>query len=59
LSETKEIKKIIVEDESGRIVKTIEGSAKAIDLSMLNYGLYFVTLHFKDGSQSTIKAMKK
>ncbi|PWN70203.1 T9SS C-terminal target domain-containing protein [Chryseobacterium phosphatilyticum] len=59
LSDGKDVNRIIVGDASGRIVKSIEGSVKQIDLSELGTGLYFVTLHFKDGSKSTVKAIKK
>ncbi|MGH1519413.1 T9SS type A sorting domain-containing protein [Chryseobacterium sp. JK1] len=59
LSDVKDLKKVTVGDASGRIVKTVEGSVTEINLSELNSGLYFVTLYFKDGSQSTVKAIKK
>ncbi|MGU3376159.1 T9SS type A sorting domain-containing protein [Chryseobacterium sp. M5A1_1a] len=59
ISDTREVKSASVADASGRIVKTVEGATKELDLSRLNSGLYFVTLHFKDGSQSTVKAIKK
>lgn len=59
ISDTREIKSATVADVSGRIVKTIEGPSKELNLSTLNSGLYFVTLYFKDGSKSTVKAIKK
>lgn len=59
LSDTKDLKKVTVGDASGRIVKTFEGSVKELNLGELNSGLYFITLYFKDGSQSTAKAIKK
>nr|WP_315027047.1 T9SS type A sorting domain-containing protein [uncultured Chryseobacterium sp.] len=59
LSDTKNVNKITVGDTSGRIVKTIEGSVKELHLDTLDTGLYFITLYFKDGSQSTVKAIKK
>ncbi|AZA80581.1 hypothetical protein C1637_12920 [Chryseobacterium lactis] len=59
LSDTKDIKRVTVGDATGRIVKSVEGSVKELDLSAMNTGLYFVTLYFKDGSQSTVKAIKK
>ncbi|AZA77838.1 T9SS C-terminal target domain-containing protein [Chryseobacterium sp. G0186] len=58
-SDTREVKTATVTDVSGRIVKTADGSIKELDLSRLNSGLYFVTLYFKDGSKSTVKAIKK
>ncbi|WP_089737670.1 T9SS type A sorting domain-containing protein [Chryseobacterium jejuense] len=59
ISDTRDIKSVTVTDTSGRTVKTVEGSVKELDLSRLNSGLYFVTLYFKDGSHSTVKAIKK
>ncbi len=59
LSDTREVKSASVADASGRIVKTVEGAVKELDLSRLNTGLYFITLYFKDGSKSTVKAIKK
>lgn len=59
ISDTRDIKSVTVTDTTGRTVKTMEGSAKELDLSSLNSGLYFVTLYLKDGSHSTVKAIKK
>ncbi|MBB6371956.1 T9SS type A sorting domain-containing protein [Chryseobacterium shigense] len=59
ISDTREVKSVSVGDASGRTVKTFTGAAKELDLSMLNTGMYFVTVYFKDGSQSTVKAIKK
>lgn len=59
ISETRDIKSVRVTDTTGRLVSTVEGSVKELDLSRLNSGLYFVTLYFKDGSHSTVKAIKK
>jgi hypothetical protein len=59
ISDNREVKSVTVGDSSGRAVKTFTGAVKELDLSTLNAGLYFVTIHFKDGSQSTVKAVKK
>lgn len=59
ISDTREVKSVTVGDTSGRVVKTFTGAVKELDLSTLNTGLYFVTIYFKDGSQSTVKAVKK
>ncbi|MCQ9640839.1 T9SS type A sorting domain-containing protein [Chryseobacterium sp. WG14] len=59
ISDTREVKSATVGDLSGRIVNTIDGPVKELNLSMLNSGLYFVTLYFKDGTQSTVKVVKK
>ncbi|MBV8327848.1 T9SS type A sorting domain-containing protein [Chryseobacterium sp.] len=59
ISDNREVKTVTVADVSGRIIKTVDGPLKELNLNMLNSGLYFVTLHFKDGTQSTVKAIKK
>lgn len=59
ISDSREVKSVTVGDASGRTVKTFTGSVKELDLNMLNTGLYFVTIYFKDGSQSTVKTIKK
>lgn len=59
ISDAREVKSATVGDVSGKVVKTFTGAVKELDLSMLNTGLYFVTIYFKDGSQSTVKAIKK
>lgn len=59
ISDARDIKSVRVTDTTGRLVSTVEGSVKELDLSRLNSGLYFVTLYFKDGSHSTAKAIKK
>lgn len=59
IAETKDIKSVSVMDVSGRVVKTIENPGKELHLNELNAGIYLVTVNFKDGSQSTTKAIKK
>lgn len=59
ISDSREVKSVTVGDASGRTVKTFTGAVKELDLSILNTGLYFVTIYFKDGSQSTVKTIKK
>lgn len=59
ISDKRDIKSITVTDPAGRTMKTADGSVKELDLSRLNSGLYFVTLYFKDGTQSTVKTIKK
>ncbi|KMQ61272.1 hypothetical protein ACM39_17805 [Chryseobacterium sp. FH2] len=59
LSDVKDAKSVVVNDISGRVVKTISNPTKELDLSNLNAGLYLVTVQFKDGSATTLKAIKK
>ncbi|MGD1319968.1 fibronectin type III domain-containing protein [Chryseobacterium sp. 2R14A] len=59
ISETENVKTVKVNDVAGRTLKVIENPTKEINLSSLNSGLYLITLYFKDGSQNTVKAIKK
>lgn len=59
LSETKDLKTVKVFDLTGKAVKIIENPTKEISLGSLNSGLYLITMYFKDGSQNTVKAIKK
>ncbi|VXB53205.1 MULTISPECIES: GEVED domain-containing protein [Chryseobacterium] len=59
ISETKDLKTVKVFDLTGRAVKTIENPSKEISLGSLKSGLYLITMYFKDGSQNTVKAIKK
>lgn len=59
ISETKDLKTVKVFDLTGRAVKTIENPSKEISLGSLKSGLYLITTYFKDGSQATVKAIKK
>lgn len=59
ISETQNVKTIRVTDVAGRTLKFIENPTKEINLSSLNSGLYLITMYFKDGSQNTVKAIKK
>ena len=59
ISEFKDIKTVKVTDVAGRTLKTIENPTKEINLGSLNSGLYLITMYFKDGSQNTVKTIKK
>lgn len=59
ISEIENVKSIKIYDLSGKVVKVIDSPSKEINLSSLKSGLYMVTMFFKDGSQSAIKAIKK
>ncbi|WP_261511088.1 T9SS type A sorting domain-containing protein [Chryseobacterium paludis] len=59
ISDTRDLKSVSVTDVSGRLVKTIDNPTKEINLSTLNSGLYLINIQFKDGSRSTVKAIKQ
>lgn len=59
IEETKDMKSITITDLTGRVVKTIDQPSKQLYLGELNAGLYLVTVNFKDGSKSTVKAIKQ
>ncbi|UFH31984.1 choice-of-anchor J domain-containing protein [Chryseobacterium sp. C-71] len=59
ISDVKNVKSISVIDIAGRVVKTIEKPSSALQLGGLKSGLYMVVLNMNDGSQQTIKAIKK
>lgn len=59
ISEFKDIKTVKVTDVAGRTLQSIENPGNEINLSSLNSGLYLITMYFKDGSQNTVKAIKK
>ncbi|SHL92667.1 Por secretion system C-terminal sorting domain-containing protein [Chryseobacterium polytrichastri] len=59
ISDMKEVKSITINDVSGRVVKLIDNPGKELNLSMLNSGLYLVSITFKDGSKSITKIIKQ
>lgn len=59
ISDVRNVKSVFVTDAVGRLIKTIENPGSALHLGELKQGMYFVTLTLKDGSQQTIKAIKK
>lgn len=59
IEETKDMKSVTITDLTGRVVKTIDQPSKQLYLGELNAGLYLVTVNFKDGSKSTVKAIKQ
>lgn len=58
ITDIKDVKKISVNDAAGRVVQIIEKPSKAIQLNGLKKGVYFVTLHFKNGTEKSFKAVK-
>ncbi|SIQ66306.1 T9SS type A sorting domain-containing protein [Chryseobacterium sp. RU33C] len=59
INDIKNVKSITVSDVAGREVKAIDKPSTVLQLGELNAGLYLVTMNFKDGSKSTVKAIKK
>ncbi|MDH6253064.1 hypothetical protein M2347_002791 [Chryseobacterium sp. H1D6B] len=59
ISDISNVRSVFVTDIAGRLVKTIDNPASALQLGDLKSGLYLVTLNMKDGSKQTIKAIKK
>lgn len=59
VADIKDVKSITVTDVAGRVVKTIDNPTTELQLGELNTGLYLVTMNFKNGSKSTVKAIKK
>jgi hypothetical protein len=59
ISNTRDVKMINVMDATGRLVKTIEKPSNQINLGELKSGLYVLQLLHKDGTTSSVKAMKK
>lgn len=59
IADIKDVKSVTVTDVAGRVVKTIDNPTTELQLGELNTGLYLVTMNFKDGSKSTVKAIKK
>ncbi|MCU7615924.1 GEVED domain-containing protein [Chryseobacterium sp. PBS4-4] len=59
ISDIKNVKTVSVLDIAGRIVKTIEKPSSTLQLGDLKSGMYIIVLNMNDGSQQTIKAIKK
>lgn len=59
ISETKDIKSVMIYDVAGRVVKLVNDASKEIHVSELKEGMYLVKVNFKDGSQSVTKAIKR
>lgn len=59
VADIKDVKSVTVTDVAGRVVKTIDNPTSELQLGELNTGLYLVTMNFKNGSKSTVKAIKK
>lgn len=58
ISDIKDVKMITINDAVGRVVQTIEKPTSTIQLNDLQKGIYFVTLHFKSGTEKSLKIIK-
>ncbi len=59
ISDIKNVVSVSITDLSGRIVKTIAKPTTKLYLGELQSGMYLITLKYKDGSVTTLKAIKK
>ncbi|MET3538237.1 fibronectin type III domain-containing protein [Chryseobacterium limigenitum] len=59
ISDISKVKSVLVNDISGRLVKTISNPGSTLHLGELKSGMYLVTLEMKDGTKQTIKTIKK
>lgn len=59
ISETNDIKKLQITDVSGRLIRMIEKPSSTINLKDLKAGVYFITVHQKDGKLETYKIIKE
>jgi hypothetical protein len=59
ISDIKNVKSVNIIDASGRVVKTINQPSSQLQLGDLASGLYIVNLLHKDGTTTSIKAVKK
>ncbi|MDR2238475.1 MAG: T9SS type A sorting domain-containing protein [Chryseobacterium sp.] len=59
ISDISKVKSVSIIDMSGRVVKSIDNPAAALQLGDLKQGMYLVSLKMKDGSVQTIKTIKK
>jgi len=59
LEKFENVKKAVITDLSGVMVKTVENPSSAIFLGGLKSGMYILTLQMKDGSVKSMKTIKK
>jgi hypothetical protein len=59
ISEITNVKAVLVTDFAGRLMKTITNPVSSLYLGELKSGMYLVTLKMKDGSNQTVKIIKK
>ncbi|MFC3158868.1 T9SS type A sorting domain-containing protein [Chryseobacterium arachidis] len=58
ISDIKDVKSISISDAAGRVIKTIEKPSIILELNDLEKGVYFVNLHFKNGTVKSFKSVK-
>jgi hypothetical protein len=58
ISDIKNVQTITITDAIGRLVKTIEKPETKLQLNDLQKGIYFVTLHYKNGNDKSLKVIK-
>ncbi|WP_114822165.1 T9SS type A sorting domain-containing protein [Chryseobacterium sp. KLBC 52] len=58
ISDITNIKSVLIYDMSGKLIKTIDKPDSVLYLGELKQGTYLITLHKKDGSKQTLKAIK-
>lgn len=59
ISEVKDVQTITISDVVGRLIKTIEKPVTTLQVSDLDSGVYFITLQYKNGTNTSFKAIKK
>lgn len=59
LEKSENVKKAVITDLSGVMVKTVENPSSSIFLGELKSGMYILTLQMKDGSLKSMKTIKK
>ncbi|MEC5172375.1 T9SS type A sorting domain-containing protein [Chryseobacterium nepalense] len=59
LEKAENVRKAVITDLSGVVVKTIENPSSTVFLGGLKSGMYILTLQMKDGSLKSMKTIKK
>ncbi|KMQ67567.1 hypothetical protein ACM39_11895 [Chryseobacterium sp. FH2] len=59
ISDVRDVKSITITDAVGRMVKFIEKPSTVLQVNDLEKGIYFVALHYKNGSNTSTKIIKK
>jgi len=59
LEKAENVKKAVITDLSGVVVKTVENPSSSIYLGGIKSGMYILTLTMKDGSVKSMKTIKK